>query len=159
MLDFPLPLIIELAQQSMTTEKHILIVEDNEGDLLLAKEALSSSKTPIRISEARDGAAGIEYLENLILNPHPQLPDLILLDINLPKKNGHEVLEFIKTHVAFKQIPVVMLSTSSLPSDIASSYANHANSYITKPVDLDNFLHVVAQVEHFWLSIAKLPGD
>ncbi|GCC53267.1 response regulator [Chryseotalea sanaruensis] len=142
----------------MTKEKHILMIEDNEGDVLLAKEALSSGEVPMRISVAGDGVAGIEYLENQMRNPQPELPDLILLDINLPKKNGHEVLEFIKTHDSFKQIPVVMLSTSSLPEDITNSYANHANSFVTKPLELDNFLHVVSQVEHFWLHVVKLPS-
>lgn len=143
----------------MATEKHILMIEDNEGDVLLAKEALSNSKVPLKISVARDGAAGIEFLESQMQQENSQLPDLILLDINLPKKTGHEVLEFIKTHLVFKKIPVVMLSTSSLPADISSSYAMHANSFVTKPVDLENFLRVVAQVERFWLDIVKLPEN
>ncbi|MCZ8216963.1 MAG: response regulator [Cyclobacteriaceae bacterium] len=134
------------------------MIEDNEGDVLLTKEALNSGTIPVRISLARDGAEGIEYLENQLRNANPDLPDLILLDINLPKKSGHEVLEFIKTHNVLKKIPVVMLSTSSSPEDISSAYAHHANSFVTKPLDLDNFLYVVTQVKNFWLSISKLPS-
>ncbi|NBP67744.1 MAG: response regulator [Cytophagia bacterium] len=142
----------------MVKDKHILMIEDNEGDVLLTKEALNSGAIPVRISLARDGAEGIEYLENQVRNANPDLPDLILLDINLPKKSGHEVLEFIKTHNVLKKIPVVMLSTSSSPEDITSAYAHHANSFVTKPLDLDNFLYVVTQVKNFWLSISKLPS-
>lgn len=142
----------------MAQDKHVLMIEDNEGDVLLTKEALNSGTIPVRISLARDGAEGIEYLENQLRNANPDLPDLILLDINLPKKSGHEVLEFIKTHNVLKKIPVVMLSTSSSPEDISSAYAHHANSFVTKPLDLDNFLYVVTQVKNFWLSISKLPS-
>jgi CheY-like chemotaxis protein len=142
----------------MAQDKHVLMIEDNEGDVLLTKEALNSGTIPVRISLARDGAEGIEYLENQLRNANPDLPDLILLDINLPKKSGHEVLEFIKTHNVLKKIPVVMLSTSSSPEDITSAYAHHANSFVTKPLDLDNFLYVVTQIKNFWLSISKLPS-
>lgn len=142
----------------MAQDKHVLMIEDNEGDVLLTKEALNSGTIPVRISLARDGAEGIEYLENQLRNANPDLPDLILLDINLPKKSGHEVLEFIKTHNLLKKIPVVMLSTSSSPEDITSAYAHHANSFVTKPLDLDNFLYVVTQIKNFWLSISKLPS-
>jgi CheY-like chemotaxis protein len=142
----------------MVKDKHILMIEDNEGDVLLTKEALNSGTIPVRISLARDGAEGIEYLENQVRNANPDLPDLILLDINLPKKSGHEVLEFIKTHNILKKIPVVMLSTSSSPEDITSAYAHHANSFVTKPLDLDSFLNVVTQIKNFWLTISKLPS-
>lgn len=142
----------------MEKRKHILMIEDNEGDVLLAKEAFNQSKVPVRVSVAFDGAAGIEYLESQLLKDRPDLPDLILLDINLPKKSGHEVLAFIKSHSEFKQIPVVMMSTSSLSMDVKRSYANHANSFITKPLDLEDFLKAISEVEYYWLRVAKLPS-
>ncbi|MGC1240033.1 MAG: response regulator [Chryseosolibacter sp.] len=136
---------------------HILLVEDNEGDILLTTEALAESRINNRLSVARDGAAAIDFLRNTAGKDRQELPDLILLDVNLPKKNGHEVLSYIKNDESFKHIPVIILTTSSSEKDILTSYNNYANSYITKPIDVDNFLKVVTSIETFWISIVQLP--
>jgi CheY-like chemotaxis protein len=137
---------------------HVLLVEDNEGDILLTREALEEGKLVNQISIARDGKEAIDFLEKNAPFQASMLPDLILLDINLPKKNGHEVLEFIKTADAYKHIPVIMLTTSSSFKDINSSYLHHANCYITKPVEVEEFFRVVVQLENFWINIVKLPS-
>lgn len=136
---------------------HILLVEDNEGDILLTTEALAESRINNRLSVVRDGAAAIDFLQNTARQNKQELPDLILLDVNLPKRNGHEVLSFIKNDESFKHIPVIILTTSSSEKDILTSYNNYANSYITKPIDVDNFLKVVISIENFWISIVQLP--
>jgi len=136
---------------------HILLVEDNEGDIFLVTEALEEGKIVNKISVTRDGREAIDFLDKKGKYEKEDLPDLILLDVNLPKKNGHEVLEYIKEKEALKQIPVIMLTTSSAEKDILMSYKNHANCFITKPVDVDNFLKVIYSIESFWISIVKLP--
>lgn len=134
---------------------HILLVEDNEGDILLTVEALEESKIANNITVARDGQEALNTLEEgFKMN---NLPDLILLDINLPKLNGHEVLEQLKSNDNFKHIPVIILSTSSSEMDILKSYKNHANCFITKPVEIDEFSKAIASLEDFWFSIVKLP--
>jgi CheY-like chemotaxis protein len=136
-------------------EIHILLVDDNEGDILLTKEALKDARIINKISIANDGLEAIRLLrENLA---REEMPDLILLDINLPRMNGTEVLEVIKNDPELKRIPVIMLTTSSAEKDILASYNNHANCYITKPVDLERFMDVVRTIEDFWISIVKLP--
>ena len=137
---------------------HILLVEDNEGDIFLVTEALEEGKIVNKISIARDGKEAIDFLEKKGKYELEELPDLVLLDVNLPKKNGHEVLEYIKEKEAFKQIPVIMLTTSSSEKDILLAYKNHANCFITKPVDVDNFLKVIYNIENFWVNIVKLPS-
>lgn len=136
---------------------HILLVEDNEGDIVLTKEALEEYKITTNTSIARDGKAAIELLEELWQKGPGFLPDLILLDINLPKKNGQEVLQIIKSDSRLKEIPVIMLTTSSSEDDILRAYQNHANCFITKPVEAEQFLEVVSSIENFWISIVKLP--
>jgi len=136
---------------------HILLVEDNEGDIFLVTEALEEGKIVNKISVTRDGREALDFLDKKGKYEKEELPDLILLDVNLPKKNGHEVLEYIKEKEALKQIPVIMLTTSSAEKDILMSYKNHANCFITKPVDVDNFLKVIYSIESFWISIVKLP--
>jgi CheY-like chemotaxis protein len=136
---------------------HILLVEDNEGDIYLVTEALEEGKIVNKISVARDGREAIDFLDKIGKYENEELPDLILLDVNLPKKNGHEVLEYIKQKEGLKQIPVIMLTTSSAEKDVLTSYKNHANCFITKPVDVDNFLKVIYSIENFWLNIVKLP--
>ncbi|MBI2272613.1 MAG: response regulator [Chitinophagaceae bacterium] len=136
---------------------HILLVEDNEGDIVLTKDALEEYKIATNTSIARDGKAAIELLEELWHKGSAFLPDLILLDINLPKKNGQEVLQTIKSDNRFKEIPVIMLTTSSSEDDILRAYQNHANCFITKPVEAEQFLEVVSSIENFWISIVKLP--
>lgn len=135
----------------------ILLVEDNEGDIMLTMEAFEEWESPNKITVAKDGQAAIDFFYND--NKHIVLPDLILLDINLPKKNGHEVLKFIKSEEKFKHIPVVMLTTSSSAADINLSYKNHANCYITKPNEVDAFQKVVKAIEAFWIFIVKLPSN
>ena len=137
---------------------HILLVEDNEGDVFLVTEALEEGKVINKMSVTRDGKEAMDFLDKKGKYENIQLPDLILLDINLPKKNGHEVLEYIKEKDELKQIPVIMLTTSSSEKDILLSYKNHANCFITKPVDVDHFLKVIYSIENFWVNIVKLPS-
>lgn len=137
---------------------HILLVEDNEGDVFLVTEALEEGKIINKISVTRDGKEAMDFLDKKGKYENEQLPDLILLDINLPKKNGHEVLEYIKEKDELKQIPVIMLTTSSSEKDILLSNKNHANSFITKPVDVDHFLKVIYDIENFGINIVKLPS-
>ena len=133
-------------------EIKILLVEDNEGDIVLTQEALKDGRIKNNIIIARDGVEALA-----ILDSGESLPDLILLDINLPKLNGLEVLTAIKTDPRLKTIPVIMLSTSDEQNDIMTSYNNYANCFITKPVDFNRFIDVVRTIETFWISIVKLP--
>ncbi|HEY6900376.1 MAG TPA: response regulator [Puia sp.] len=136
---------------------HILLVDDNEGDILLTREALDDARIINKISIAYDGVQAINFLRKVPPYRGMETPDLILLDINLPKMDGTEVLSIIKNDPELKRIPVIMLTTSSAEKDILASYDNHANCYITKPVDLDRFMDVVRTIEDFWISIVKLP--
>src|SRR5580692_10383958 len=136
---------------------HILLVDDNEGDILLTREALEEASIINRISIAYDGMEAINFLKKRPPFGNNPLPDLILLDINLPKMDGKEVLSIIKSDPDLKRIPVIMLTTSSSEKDILASYDNYANCYITKPVDLERFMDVVRTIEDFWISIVKLP--
>jgi len=136
---------------------HILLVDDNEGDILLTREALDDARIINKISIAYDGVEAISFLKKHPPYRGTETPDLILLDINLPKMDGTEVLSIIKNDPDLKRIPVIMLTTSSAEKDILASYDNHANCYITKPVDLDRFMDVVRTIEDFWISIVKLP--
>lgn len=134
----------------------ILLVEDNPGDVRLTKEALKDAKVRNHISVAMDGVEAMAFLRAQGKYAGAPRPDLILLDLNLPKKNGREVLEEIKTDPALQHIPVVVLTTSQAEQDILESYRLRANAYVTKPVDLDQFLKVVGSIEQFWLEIVKL---
>ena len=134
---------------------HILLVDDNEGDILLTKEALDDAQFINKISIAYDGVEALRFLKQHAGDK--DRPDLILLDINLPKMDGTELLGIIKTDPDLKRIPVIMLTTSSAEKDILTSYNNYANCYITKPVDLERFMDVVRTIEDFWISIVKLP--
>lgn len=136
---------------------HILLVEDNEGDILLTKEALEDAKILVKLSVVRDGKEAIDFLNKAGKYAAVALPDLLLLDVNLPKKNGHEVLKYIKTNENFKHIPVIILTTSSSPVDINLSYDNYANCYITKPVSVNDFLSMITTIENFWISVVMLP--
>jgi two-component system, chemotaxis family, response regulator Rcp1 len=139
------------------TAVHILLVEDNEGDILLTKEAFEEAKIPVRLSFVKNGKEAMDFLTRQGKYPDAEQPDLVLLDVNLPKKNGHEVLQFIKEDESLKHIPVIMLTTSSSERDINLSYQYQVNCFITKPVDVDDFLKVVATIENFWISVVKLP--
>lgn len=136
---------------------HILLVEDNEGDILLTQEALEQRKINNQLSIARDGQEALDFVYKRDKFENVEEPDLILLDINLPKRSGHEVLQKIKSDEKFRHIPILMLTTSSSNIDIFSSYTNHANSYITKPAEVDNFYDAIASIEEFWMNTAKLP--
>lgn len=136
---------------------HILLVEDNEGDIFLIKEAMEASRIVNTISVVKDGSKVLPFLQKEGRFLNVASPDLILLDLNLPRKNGLEVLEQIKNNDQFKTIPVIMLTTSSADTDVSQSYQRHVNCYITKPVDADTFLKVVTSIENFWISIVKLP--
>ena len=138
---------------------HILLVEDNEGDIFLITEALQEGKIVNKISVAKDGKEAIDFLEKKEKYANSGTPDLILLDVNLPKKNGHEVLDYIKSSENLKHIPVIMLTTSSSDKDVLLSYKSHANCFITKPVDVDSFLKIVSSIENFWINIVKLPTN
>lgn len=138
---------------------HILLVEDNEGDIVLTTEAFEEGRITNSISVVKDGWEAIQYLEQNEGYEDVKKPDLVLLDINLPKINGHEVLKHIKSSEKLKQIPVVMLTTSSDEVDIKKSYDNFANCYITKPVEVDNFIHAISTIEEFWISIVQLPSQ
>ncbi|MDO9373668.1 MAG: response regulator [Bacteroidota bacterium] len=137
---------------------HILLVEDNEGDIWLTLEALHQAKINNNVSVVRDGEEALSFLNKQGKHLRAIAPDLILLDINLPKIDGKEVLANIKNDDHLKQIPVVMLTTSSAEKDILESYKSHANCYITKPVDLDQFIQVVHTIKNFWLTTVQLPA-
>jgi CheY-like chemotaxis protein len=135
----------------------VLLVEDSPGDVRLIQEALEDVKVPIRLHVARDGIEAMAFLRRDAKNSNAPRPDLILLDLNLPKKDGREVLREIKESSTFVSIPVVILSTSASDADIVQSYTLHANCYITKPVDLKGFLTAVKAISTFWFSVASLP--
>lgn len=141
------------------TPIQILLVEDNEGDVRLTREVLKDGHIRNTLNVVGDGVEALAYLrqEREYATAMPQ--DLILLDLNLPKKDGREVLAEIKADPALRRIPVVVLTTSSSEVDVLSAYDLHANCYITKPVDLDQFIKVVRSIEDFWLAIVKLPHD
>lgn len=136
---------------------HILLVEDNEGDILLTTEALKEGKLVNKISIVTNGDDAIDFLTKKGKYENVGLPDLIMLDINLPRKSGHEVLQYIKESGELKQIPVIMLTTSSSERDILFSYKHNANCYITKPVDINDFMRAIAKLEEFWINIVTLP--
>jgi CheY-like chemotaxis protein len=141
------------------TPIEILLVEDNEGDVRLTREVLRDGRVRNTLNVVGDGVEALAYLrrEGQYADAKPQ--DLILLDLNLPKMDGREVLAKIKDDPDLRRIPVVVLTTSSSERDVLSAYDLHANCYITKPVDLDQFVMVVRSIEDFWLSIVKLPRE
>jgi chemotaxis family two-component system response regulator Rcp1 len=135
----------------------ILLIEDNPGDVRLTEEALKEGKVTNNLMVAKDGEEALDCLYKRRKFTNCPRPDLILLDLNLPKKDGREVLETIKADDNLKQIPVIILTTSKAEEDILRSYQHHANCYITKPIDIDEFLRVVRLTEDFWLTIVQLP--
>jgi len=137
----------------------ILLVEDNPGDVRLTLETLKESKLLNRMSVVVDGEEAMAFLRREGPYAGAPRPDLILLDLNLPKKDGREVLAEIKVDEHLRRIPVIILTTSSAEQDIARTYDLHANCYITKPVDLDQFSTVVRAIEAFWFTIVKLPPE
>ena len=135
----------------------ILMVEDNPGDVRLTREALTNGKVRNQMHVVEDGVAALDYLYRRPPYEDAQRPDLILLDLNLPKKDGREVLAVIKTDAALRLIPVVVLTTSQAEEDVLRAYHLNANCYVTKPVDLDQFNRIVQAIEHFWLTVVTLP--
>ena len=136
----------------------ILLVEDNPGDVRLTQEAFKENKVHNSLSVVEDGVEAMEFLRKAGKYADVPRPDLIMLDLNLPKKDGREVLAEIKEDPGLKRIPVVVLTTSKAEEDVIRMYNNHANCYITKPVDLEQFITVVKTIEDFWLTLVKLPS-
>lgn len=137
----------------------VLLVEDSPGDVRLTREAFKDAKVHINLHVASDGTKAMAFLKREGEYAKAPRPDLILLDLNLPKKDGREVLGEIKEDSSLKTIPVVILTTSSSEADILRSYQLHANCYITKPVGLEGFLTVVRSIDSFWLSVVRLPHE
>jgi chemotaxis family two-component system response regulator Rcp1 len=141
------------------TAFEVLLVEDSPGDVRLTREAFKDAKVHINLHVAYDGAEAMAFVKREGVHADAPRPDMVLLDLNLPKKSGREVLEEIKEDPALMSIPVVILTTSASEQDILRSYLHHANCFITKPVDLEGFLTVVKSIDNFWLSIVKLPRE
>jgi chemotaxis family two-component system response regulator Rcp1 len=136
---------------------NILLVEDNPTDVMLTKQALKHAKVINTLYVATDGIKAMEFLRSEAGNPETPRPDLILLDLNMPRMNGQEVLAEIKTDENLKSIPVVILTTSAAETDVARAYKHHANSYITKPVDFEGFVEVIHSIQGFWVCVVTLP--
>ena len=137
----------------------VLLVEDSPGDVRLTREAFKSAKVHVNLHVASNGIAAMAFLKRENGYAEAPRPDLILLDLNLPKKDGREVLKEIKESSVLKSIPVVILTTSASEADILRTYQLHANCYITKPVGLKGFLEVVSSIDGFWLTVVKLPPE
>lgn len=137
----------------------ILLVEDNPGDVRLTREALKEAKFRNKVEVVGDGVEALAYLRQQGQYSGAMRPHLIMLDLNLPRMDGREVLAAIKKDTDLRRIPVVVLSSSEAESDIARAYELHANAYVTKPVDIDHFLQVVKAIEEFWVEIVKLPSQ
>jgi two-component system, chemotaxis family, response regulator Rcp1 len=139
------------------TRVEILLIEDNPGDVRLTKLALKGGKILNNINVVMDGAEAMDYLLRKGKYSEAMRPDLIILDLNLPKKDGRQVLKEIKDNESLRRIPIVVLTTSRDEQDVLKSYNLHANAYITKPLDLDQFIDVVRSIETFWVSVVRLP--
>jgi two-component system, chemotaxis family, response regulator Rcp1 len=137
----------------------VLLVEDNPGDVRLTREALREGKVRNNLHVAPDGVEALAYLRREGKYEDAVRPDLILLDLNLPRKDGRQVLEEIKNDTSLRNIPVVVLTSSAAEHDILRAYDLHANCYVSKPVDLDQFITVVKSIENFWFTIVKLPPE
>lgn len=137
----------------------ILLVEDNPGDIRLTIEALKESQVKNQLYAVKDGVEALEFLRKQNKYAEVPTPDLILLDLNLPRKDGREVLAEIKTDENLKMIPVIILTTSDAEQDITKSYKLHANCFITKPADLDEFIYAIRLIESFWFKLVKLPPE
>ena len=144
-------------KDEMAPPIEILLVEDNPGDVRLTQEALKEGKVYSNLHWAKDGVEALEFLQREGKHADAPRPDIILLDLNLPKKDGREVLAVIKNDDRLKHIPVVVLTTSKAEEDVLKSYELHANCYVTKPVDLEKFIVVVQSIDRFWLTVVTLP--
>lgn len=147
----------ELAQERIERPIEILLVEDNPADVRLTREALTTARGQSTLHVVQDGEEALAYLRQTGRYRDATQPDLVLLDLNLPRKDGREVLAETKADPELRHIPVVILTTSRAETDILRSYQLHANCYVTKPIDLDDFTEVVKAVEDFWLGTVKLP--
>ena len=148
-----------MVSQNARIPFEILLVEDNSGDVRLIEEAFKENKMPYRLSVAMDGVEALNFLNRKGKYVEAPRPDIILLDLNLPKKNGREVLAEIKKKSSLRRIPVVVLTVSKSEDDIIKCYDLHANCYITKPVDFDRFVEIVKLTRSFWLTVVKLSPD
>lgn len=136
----------------------VLLVEDNLGDVRLTQEALKEGRLLVNLTVARDGIEAMDMLRQQNGQAAAPRPDLVLLDLNLPRKDGREVLQEIKADPNLRTIPVVVLTTSEADNDVLVTYGAHANCYITKPVDMDRFIEIVKMLEEFWFTVVKLPS-
>ena len=136
----------------------VLLVEDDEGDVLMTREALDEGKVFNRLSVVGDGVEAIAYLRREQPYGDATRPDLVLLDLNLPKRDGRQVLEEVKADPDLRRIPIVVLTTSEAEEDVLRSYDLHANAYVTKPVDFERFVEVIRQIDEFFISVVRLPG-
>jgi CheY-like chemotaxis protein len=136
---------------------HVLLVDDSPTDAMLTREALEHAKTPNRLHVVENGVEAMEFLHRVGKHAAAPRPDIILLDLNMPRKNGQEVLVDIKSDENLKAIPVVVLTTSKTGPDVIEAYAHHANCYITKPVDFDAFVEVLLSIQSFWFNVVTLP--
>ncbi len=146
-----------LAADDRTSQATILLIENNEGDICLADEALKNGGIPVRLHVVRNGVDALAFLNRTGAYKAAPRPALILLDLNMPRLDGREVLARIKTNDALKAIPVIVLSTSSSREDVLRSYELHANCYLTKPTELSEYLELVHAMKQFWLQMADLP--
>jgi CheY-like chemotaxis protein len=135
----------------------VLLVEDDEGDVLMTREALEEGKVLNRLNVVGDGVEAINYLRRTANHRRATRPDLILLDLNLPKIDGRQVLAEVKGDPGLRRIPIVVLTTSEAEEDVLRSYDLHANAYVTKPVDFDRFVEVIRQIDEFFISVVRLP--
>ena len=135
----------------------VLLVEDDEGDVLMTREALDEGKVLNRLNVVGDGVEAIAYLRGKKGYENATRPDLILLDLNLPKRDGRQVLADVKGDPDLRRIPIVVLTTSEAEEDVLRSYDLHANAYVTKPVDFDGFIEAIRQIDHFFVSVVQLP--
>lgn len=138
---------------------HILLVEDNEDDIIILKEVLTKHNIGQDLSTVRDGDEALDYIFKRGIYTGVTTPDLVLLDLNLPRKNGMEVLKEVRNNVAYKYLSIIVLSTSSSPDDITESYQKHANCFITKPSDITSLDNMVQELKSFWLKTAQLPNQ
>jgi two-component system response regulator len=148
-----------MSLRNTNTKPRILLVEDNPGDIRLTQEALKESNMDIHLDVVSDGEQAIDFLMKKNKHTEAIRPHIILLDLNLPKKNGIEILKEIKAHDSLKKIPVIVLTTSDADHDISKAYSLHANCYILKPVDFDDFAKVIRLVETFWFNTVKLSSE
>jgi CheY-like chemotaxis protein len=137
----------------------VLLVEDDEGDVLMTREALEEGKVRTHLTVVGDGVEAIDYLRRAGRYAEAVRPDIVLLDLNLPKRNGRQVLADIKADPDLRRIPVVVLTTSEAEDDVLGSYDLHANAYVTKPVDFDRFVEVIRQIDEFFMTVVRLPDS